>query len=486
MLSEGRERVERDLADAPLVQAELLLELGRIYRNLGLIPEATVLSVEALDLQERHAPRSRGHADALAFRGVMAREAGSGDAAIPILIEALAMRERLVPVPDSTRADLMSSLAWEVRAAGDYDQAAELFRGAAAIQEELLGRDHPAYAQTVLGLASTFHDQGSFDEAEELLGRVANRALGRPDPDAASALLNLGMIRRLRQQYLGAEPLVRSAREMRYQLYPPEHPTVVEADEQWGQTLGTLGRYPEARELLATTVDRSITVLGPEHTRTRNAREGLAFVEWALGEFEVARARLDSVAEAKRVFHGGDHPGVVYTLVATGELMAEVGEYAGARERLDSAMAMGARGGGNDGVYGAQAQVIYGAIALGEGDPDEAERRTRAGLDRLEERLRPDHRYVLSARRSLARVLLARGEPLEALDVLGFVPPLEAQVWPMDHPVRGRTALLQAEARLALGQQEAAQAHLREADRHFSVLPASHPSKRRVADLSEG
>ncbi|HSM03529.1 MAG TPA: tetratricopeptide repeat protein [Longimicrobiales bacterium] len=483
VLAEGRSKVERDLANAPLVQAELFLELGRVYRNLGLLEEASELGREAVALQALHQPGSLAHADALAFRAVMARAAGEGSAGIPALTEAMEVRERVLAEPDSVLAEVMVALAWEVRSTGDYARAAELFERAGEIQASLLGTDHPLYAHTMLGLASSFHDQGSFDQAEALFRRVAEAGIDRADPDAASALVSLGMVRRLRQEYADAEGLLRSGREMRHRLFGPEHPDVLEADEEWGQMLGTLGRYAEARSLLESTLERSIQVLGEGHDQTRNAREGLASMEAALGDADRAAARFDTVAEEKWRVRGGDHPGVVYTLIAAGESHLEAGRPELARARLVRAVAMAERLGDGDGLNHARARRAMGALLLVEGDPEEAEASVRGALKQIEGLLRPDHRYVLEARRALARVLLARGDARGALETLQGMPEVEARLWPWPHPLRGETALLQARGLRATGREGEVGARLRDAERHLAGLPPSHRMRRELAAL---
>ncbi|HSG48815.1 MAG TPA: serine/threonine-protein kinase, partial [Longimicrobiales bacterium] len=353
VLEEGATRVAETLAGDPELQATLYLELARVYRNLGILDRAQDLAHRTLALREAEGTGTLAYAEALGFRALLARDLGEGLQAASLLEDALALRATLVPTPDTVAAALMAALAWEVRSAGDFQRADSLFRQVMAIQERERGPDHPAVTEAFWGLASTLHDLGSFDQAEALFAKAMERGGGgQPDPVVAGAMLNLGMIRRLREHYPEALPLVRDGRDMRAALYDPDHPDRIEADEQWGVTLAALGRYREAEPVLVDALERSVRVLGEEHAQTRSVREALAGVDWILGRFDLALAREDSVRLAKVRAHQGDHPGVVYTLNSMAAILLESSRPDEARARLREAMTMGERLGGTEGVYG--------------------------------------------------------------------------------------------------------------------------------------
>jgi len=334
----------------------------------------------------------------------------------------------------------------------------------------------------MLGLASAYHDQGSFDEAEALFTEALARGGGRPDPAAATAMVNLGMIHRLREEYPKAVPLVRRALEMRSALFEPDHPDRIEVDEHWAATLVALGRYREAEPVYLDALERSIRVLGEGHIRTRNIREGLMGLDWAVGRLDLALARADSVRLAKLLAHGGDHPGVVYTLNSMGQILVESGHLREARARLDEAMAMGERLGGTDGVYGALIRNNLGTVALLEGKLGEAGGLMDQALALGRANLREDHRYIQEIQRSRARLRLARGDAPGALALLGPVLVVEEGGRPSPHPRRGETQLLRARALAMLGDAEAARTTFAEADGEFRELPEDHPFRREARE----
>ena len=54
MLDRGVERIQNGLTDQPLVRARLLSTVGNAYRNMGRFDEAMPLLVEALEIREEH------------------------------------------------------------------------------------------------------------------------------------------------------------------------------------------------------------------------------------------------------------------------------------------------------------------------------------------------------------------------------------------------------------------------------------------------
>jgi serine/threonine-protein kinase len=475
ILDEGTQRVEESLGDDPVLQATLFLELGRIYRNLGLLDEADRLSARSLMLRRETAPESLELAEALGFRGTVLRDLGRIDPAIANLEQAIELRASLVPPPDTGLATLQATLGWEVRAAGDYDRAGRLFSDALEAQQAVLGEDHPVVATTLLGLGSTFHDQGSFDRAEDLFRSALETGGGEPNPVAAAALVNLGMVRRLREQFREAEPLLRSGLEMREALYDPDHPDVLEAREQWAASLTALGRLREAEPVLEENLRLSVAVLGEDHIRTKNSREALSNTDWDLGRFALALARKDSVAAAKTRAHDGDHAGTVYTLLSMAEILLDMGDIDASRVKLGEAVAMADRLGGERGVYWSLARNLEARLALADGDPVRADSLVGEALAVAGESLRPNHRYVLEIQRTRAAILMALGNPGEAATLLVRVLADERAVRPSPHVRIGLTQLGLGDARMALGEVSGAAQAYRGAEGEFTQLPASHP-----------
>lgn len=480
LLDEGTRKVDETMGGDPVLQATFFLELAHIYRDLGILGKALELGTRALELREANEGETVAHADALGFQGLVLRDAGDTRRSMEVLDSAIALRERVLATPDTTLAALMVGLAWQVRAAGDYERARSLFSRAVEIQSNLLGPDAPAVAASTLGVAATFHDEGSFDKAMALLRRALARGAGAPSPMAATALVNLGMMERLREQFREAEPILRAALEMREKLYDPAHPDVVEARQELAVELMMLGRLAEADSLLRKNFDFASRSLGPEHQATRSAEEALGTVLYHQGRFDDARLHLERAMAAKVRAHGRDHPGVVYSLNALGDVMLEAGSLTEAEKRYRDALAMSVRLGNSEGVYGALSRHGLAKVALARGNVSRADSLMDAAYTTARASLREDHRYVLAMQRTRARILLARDKPGEAEAMLTAVLAVEERVRPHPHPRIGVTLILLGEARQALGDRAGTEKAWREALSELSELPPGHPDRRRL------
>ncbi len=490
LLDEGTTRVESELRDQPELQATLMAEVARVYLNLGILPRAEELARRVVDLRATGEPGSRAHAAALAALAEVVAERGRMDEAVRLSRAALELPDLGGPGSgDTLRARVLSAMAWELRNQGRHDEAVSAFQEALPVQRAALGDRSPVVARTLMGLASALHDAGRFDDAEAFFDELIAEARdgGRPDPAAAAAMANLGMLRRVREELEEAEPLLRTALDHRMRLYGPDHPETLESMDDWGAELLQLGRFDEAREVLAEGLDRARAVLGEDHTQTISIREALAAVEIELGHYDAGLAMRDSaLASKRRLRRGEDHPGIVYTLLRLASDAREAGRDSLAGVALDSALAMGWRLSDEPSVYRALALQQRAVLAVHRDERAAAERDIDAAVRMLASLLSDDHRYVLSARRDQALFRLRTGgAPTEALRALAVEDSLRRSRRPSPHPELGVIALALGEARLAADDAVGAADAFRSASAEFQRLPPTH-WKRGAALVGQG
>jgi tetratricopeptide (TPR) repeat protein len=471
VLDRGTDRLLTELGDEPALQSAMLLEVAGVYEHLGMLGRAESLAQRSLDQREElYGAASLQTSESLSRLGEILAAEGRREEAIAMLRRSVGIRSDALTEPDSLLAATQAALAFELRSKGEYDDAAQLFEAAVATQRALPGAE-VTVPNTLLGLAATYHDQGAFDEAEDLFqSALADYDSDRPHPMAAAALLNVGMIRRLREQYASAEPLVRAGYGMRVALYEPDHPGVIEGLAQWGMLLQALGRYDEAQETLEDAVTRANRKLGHEHELATTARAALARVDVDRGRYATASARLDTVLAAKRGRHPAGHPSITSTLLQSADPHLEAGRLGEARAFLDEAAQVHQ----NRGVYGMLGLHRMADIALDQGRLETAETQLGEALAIAAERLRENHRYTLSLQRSQASLLIAEGRPSEAVSLLQGVLGDERAKLPEPHLKIGRTLRILGEAYLALGMAARAEVALREASSNLQALPASH------------
>ncbi|HUG36378.1 MAG TPA: serine/threonine-protein kinase, partial [Candidatus Limnocylindrales bacterium] len=309
ILERGTQRIEREFGDRPDIQAALLSEVAQIHANLGQLGRAESLSRRALEIERvQLAAGSLPATTMLAQLGRILAAQGRRDEAIPVLREAVAERSQLLATPDTLLAQAQADLAWELRESGEHAAAAELFRSAIATVRRLGGDGDQGTASMLLGLAATAHDAGRFDEADSLFHDVLSHydtAGALPHPMAATALINLGMLRRLREDYQGAEPLLRSGARMRFALFDEGHPDRLTAEAEYVICLIELGNFGEAERRLRLELPVAAAALGAGHPTTGTLREALANLLVQTDRAADAIAIMDTALTFRRARHGG-------------------------------------------------------------------------------------------------------------------------------------------------------------------------------------
>jgi serine/threonine protein kinase/Flp pilus assembly protein TadD len=274
ILDRGAEKIERELAGQPLVQARLMDTMGQVYGELGLYEPAKRLLERALELRraelgERHVDVATSLHDlanvlyaegdytgaerllreALATRRLLLGEADPAvaaslndlgmtlwqkderDAAEQMIRQALALNRRFhgTKHPDALAVSL-TNLGWLLRTKGDYDAAEPLYREALATYRKLYGEEHPRVATLLNNLAIVVKAKGDTREAESLHREalaMRRRLFGNDHPDVAVSLNNLAVLLSQKGDLEGAEPFFREALEIRRRKFAEGDPRVM-------------------------------------------------------------------------------------------------------------------------------------------------------------------------------------------------------------------------------------------------------------------
>ena len=472
VLDEGADRIQREFEDQPLVKAQLLTRVAGVYGNLGLLDRGESLVRQAIDLQTTESEDPLLVGESYSQLGDLLEAEGRRDQSIEAYREAIALRSGSTE-PDSVTAHAQVNLAWALRDFGEHEEAEALFRTALATQKALGDQSSADVLSTYSGLAAVLHDQGSRLAADSIFQTVIDRygaSDGAPHPLAATAMINVGMVRRLQDRLTEAAPLVETALEMRRRLYESGHPELTEAINEWGSVLHGLGRHREAVAVYEEGIAAADTRLGRDHPLSMSMRGRLALPLGAIGEYERAGALQDTAFMEKRSRLGSDHAEAIAALIRSAEPRLEAGELELAEGRLNTALERtGART-----SYRAQVLDQLGRLAHRRGDLDSATVLLEEAISIGEERLRANHRILNEARRNLAAVLVDRGRHDEATSLLAGVLEVETTVRPSPHWRIGATYTLMARIELDRGANEDAASLLRAALAEYRELPGDH------------
>jgi serine/threonine protein kinase/Flp pilus assembly protein TadD len=427
LLENGARRVETELAGQPDVQAEMMLLLGRITRELGEYDAAQPLLERALAI--RMAASGREHEQVADAMGELARlwlDKGRPEEAERLQREAIALRRNSRGPAPAAVGENLRDLASVLTTRGKFEEAEKLLREALALHEAAYGREHEEIASDLTGLQSTLRARGQSEpaiaaarraldmrlkllgtdhldtatamnnlaillyekwelaEAERLYRQVLEfdlRRLGEMHPNTATVMNNLAFVLRDRGRYEEAEGLYRKALDLDKQLFGAEHPYVATVMNNLATLLAIQRRYDEAETLFRGSLSMFQKVLGT-HWRIGTVQGGLASVLSAKDDDRAEQMFRESLAYLGKLLPP-QHPHFDPVLIGLGRHLTAHGRAPEAEPLLRRALqARDARHGTND-PRTAEAQVRLGICLSALGRTDEARQLLTAGHARL-------------------------------------------------------------------------------------------------------
>ncbi len=343
----GGERITRQLADEPLIQARLQDTLGGITWRLGDLPAAARLLEQALATVEReHGADDPAVAEVLAHLGAVDIDLGRLEAAERLLARAEGILARQVPPPVEELARTLNSrgaLAYKqgdlTAAEGHYARSLALLRGEA----QPPARD-VALALNNLAILAWQRADFATAAARYREALVLNEALlGENHPHLAAQLNNMGILARDLGNYAEAESLHRRALAIAEKALGPNHPDVASILNSLARLYGRQNRLAEGAALLERALAICRTALGPAHAET-----GTTMVR--LGDFERQAGRLpraESLVVAGKAILvaalGAEHSRLVEAWTALGRLRRDQGRRAEAVAAFRAGAAIGAK-----------------------------------------------------------------------------------------------------------------------------------------------
>ena len=221
ILNRASARIANELQDQPLVQAKMMSTIGNVDRGLGLVKEA-----------------------------------------VPLLEEALRIREKILGPSHPDVAQSLYDLAWATWG----EEGREMFRRSLEIREKALGPDHPDVAYSLWGLAPCWGGKGDYKASQEALERARAIFERDPEPNAVGlswCLNDLGGIAINKGDYAAAQPLLERALNLKEKALGPDHPDVANGLSAVGYNLTLLGDYEAALPYLERSLAIFDRVLAP-------------------------------------------------------------------------------------------------------------------------------------------------------------------------------------------------------------------------------
>ncbi|MGK7311568.1 MAG: tetratricopeptide repeat protein [Candidatus Longimicrobiales bacterium M2_2A_002] len=247
-------RESDQLRDQPVIQAEVLEEIGQVYLNRGEYDRAEEVFRRVLALREAAiGPAAPATATALRHLGDAVRRRLGYDEAEALYRRALAIRSRTVGESHPEYADVLVGLASLATLRGDLASALSIYERAFRIRRSALGPEHPLVAESLRLLAVTRRRLGNYPRATALYTEALERRArihGTDSPEAAYAMVHLA------DQYYphngdpaAAEPLYEEALRILRARLGSGHPALLHPLHSLASLREGMGELEAAEEL---------------------------------------------------------------------------------------------------------------------------------------------------------------------------------------------------------------------------------------------
>jgi serine/threonine protein kinase len=417
LLDRGREKITEELADQPVIQAEMMQTIGDVYASLGLFEESRELMEGALELRREQLGQNHPDlADTLNRLGWVAYQLGDFAECQRLNEEALTILEAVFEPENSRIAETLSDLASVAAKTGEYSTAGALYERALVIWE---GSDGPDALSVGLGLNNLGMLQwrrGQYADALRNYERslaIREKRLEAPHPQLMQSYDNLGNLVADMGDNEASRDYLERALEMAEKLYGPDNVAVAKILHNLGITLDSLGDDETAREYIERALEIRQEQLGPRHPYVGSSLVMLASLDHEAGEHERARERLVLAIDIMEQAHGPEHRRVAQTLAHYAETLAALGEMQAARATAERALRI------NENTVGAEHPgTLHSMNQLGElraatGDVDAGIELLQRSLEIREER-GDSAEQLRSTLESLAEALERGGREAES------------------------------------------------------------------------
>ena len=310
LLDSGAARVHKELAGQPEVQAQMLTVIGRVYQRLGHLEKAQPLLEEAVAIG-RQRPESEGLAQSLNDLGVLRREQGDFAGAERTLVEALAIRRRLLGPNHADTAETLDDLSGVYRRQGNSQRAEPLIREALEIRRKVLGNGNAKTATSMNDLGLVLWESGDLANAAALFHQSLSiyRKIGPDDANSAGVINNLALVTEDLGDGPGAIALFREVLAIRRKVLDRNHPQIAISLNNLSHPLRVEGKYQEAASLLREALSIGRSALGDGHPLTGTYMLNLARVELLQGRPADAEPLARHGLEIRlRTYHGDEWP----------------------------------------------------------------------------------------------------------------------------------------------------------------------------------
>ncbi len=381
ILDRGAQKMEKEMAGQPLIQARLMDTMGQVYHSLGLF-----------------------------------------DQALPLLKSALETRRHALGNKNLDVASSLQSYGYLLIAKGDYAAAEPLLQESLAIRRELLGNDHPEVATSLGSLGELDYLKGDYAKAEEFFGEsleIRRKALGQEHLETSNSLNDLAMTLKQMGEFERAEPMYRESLAIRRKILGEDHPAVAQSLNNLGMFLYELyltnkNDGQEAESLFREALSINRKILGAGHPEVATNLNNLALLHRQKGDLDQAESLFREIIEIDRKNLGDFHPYVAGDMRSLAAVLMSKGDHKSAEEYLRQGLEIQRKTFPEKNWQIATTKLLMGACLIGQRRFREAESLLLGAFPIIQENFGSTHRRTQVAIQDIINLYGAWGKPEKA------------------------------------------------------------------------
>ena len=305
--------------------------LGSALTKLDKYDEAEPLLRQAIEQRRRLLGNTHtATAEAIDHLATLLEQRNKFADAEPLYREVLAIREKLLGDSAVETAHSRNNLGLILYRQGAYAPAESLYRRALAIKLQRLGEDHASTATTMQNLAQTLQFLTRFEEAETFQRSALaakRKALGDAHPSVTISLNNLAnLLTRELGRLDEGEALAREALALDRRIFGENHSYVAASLANVGVILRLKGDFVAADTLLRQALAINRRLLGEPHARVASDLSNLGQTRFLMGDGAGAIELIRQSLAQHRAAVGESHLNTIGSTALLGSYLAQFGD----------------------------------------------------------------------------------------------------------------------------------------------------------------
>ena len=330
------------LSAAPASEADKLNQQAEKLSQSGRYAEAVPLVKQALALREKTlGPESPYTAQSVNDLALLYDEMADYARAEPLYLRALKIYEKTRGPEQEDVATILNNLALLYHNTGRYTKAEPLFERSLQIRQKVAGPEHPSTAATLNNLGLLCHEMGNYPKAESYYQRalkIYEKARGAEPKEIAATVNNLAQLYFNLGNYAKAEPLYQRALMMFEKSIGPEQPRTAVALGNLARLYTTIGDFAKAEPLYQRALKIYEKTRGPAHPDTATGLDNLAGFFRATGDYSKAETLYQRAFKIREKALGPEHADTARSLANLASLAQLKSDYAKAIELGERAL----------------------------------------------------------------------------------------------------------------------------------------------------